>query len=148
MPRLYKSTHLSHPILPFLHAFWSARNRLRLWTLTLQPFQQKGITDLGGLLCLSNHPLIYHHPSLTFTYSAPLHPRWKEKAQTPSVYQRTSYPRPRHTVSFGPLFFCFSFATCQKPVITDSAARHGCEYQSAFSWSLIHLTCTACGRDS
>lgn len=48
----------------------------------------------------------------------------------------------------GHLFFCFSFATCQKPVITDSAARHGCEYQSAFSWSLIHLTCTACGRDS
>lgn len=39
-PRLYKSSHPSDRVLPFLHALWSASNRLRLWTLNLLLFHK------------------------------------------------------------------------------------------------------------
>lgn len=149
-PSIHSHPHHSS-INPALHQtvfftqLWSACNCLRLWTLNLLLFQQK--TDLGGFLCLSNHPLIttiLFTPSLTALLCI-----WDERRKLrphPSISD-PAITNPI-TQSLLPTLYspAFLFATCQKPVITESAARHGWEYQSAFSESLIHLTGTVCSR--
>lgn len=140
-----------HPIIvSFLHTCWPGRNHpslsLDLWnyrSLTLL-FQLKDIIGLSGFLCLSN---TYLSTTLSFSHfllcildetrKLRLHLSVNDPAIMDLITQSIS--------PSGPFFFCFFLALCQKPVITDSAARHGCESQSVFPSSLIHLTHTVCG---
>lgn len=102
-------------------------------------------TSVGSSACLITHlsTTVLFTPSLT----ALLH-IWDERRKL-RLHPSISDPAITDliTQSLLPTLYspAFLFATCQKPLITESAARHGCEYQSAFSWSLIHLIRTVCG---
>lgn len=109
--------------------------------LSLCSFNKRTFTGLSGFLCLSNTYLSTTLPFSHFllcildeTRKLRLHLSVNEPAIMDLITQSIS--------PSGPSFFCSFLVLCQKPVITDSAARHGCERQSAFPRSLIHLTHT------
>lgn len=92
---------------------------------------------LQTLVGSSAYPITHLSTTLSFSHFVLQRSSASEMKQQSSDSIRLSATQPSWTSSHnlsppGPLFFCFSLAPCQKPVITVSAARHGGEHLSAF----------------
>lgn len=137
---LYKFIYPSDHIVSFLHTCWLVCNHFSLSISEMigrslrSSFNKRTLQTSVGC---SAYPIT--HLSTTLSFSHFLLQRsfasYMKQESSDSIclsVTQLSWTSSHNLSPSGPLFFCFSLALCQKPVITDSAARHGCEHLSAF----------------